>query len=310
MEREPESGEPLRVTTEGMAYGPHAVARLDGKVLFVRGAAPQEEVEAVVHESRERFAFAYTRRVLRPSAVRREPACPLLPRCGGCPWQHLEYAAQLSAKHAIVREQLRRLGGVEVEVAAVLPSPSEYGYRRRIKLRVDQGVVGFHAAASHTLVEVDHCLLADPVVDAAIPAARALVAAFPTLRRIELSAGGSGGRVVASGELEGGAPHDSDRAAEWLAAHPAIAGLTLRGRGWARDWGDIAVAAAPEEGTALNVRAPGFTQVNPGANRLLVDVVVRAVAPRTGLRVLDLYAGAGNLSLPLRRRGALVTAVE
>lgn len=311
MERQPDSDAPVRVTTGDMAYGPHAVARLDGKVLFVRGAAPHEEVEAMVHESRERFGFATVQRVVRASPVRREPPCALLPRCGGCPWQHLQYDAQLSAKRSIVREQLRRLAGIEVDVAAVLPSPLEYGYRRRIKLRVDRGVVGYHAAASHAVIAVDRCLLASPPVDAAIAAARDLAAVFPAVRRIELSAGGASERVVASAELEGGwSEQDAGRAAAWLAAHPEIAGLALRGRGWTRAWGDIAVDAAPEEGTALRVRAPGFTQVNPGANRLLVEAVVQAVAPRAGLRVLDLYAGAGNLSLPLRRRGALVTAIE
>ncbi|MDX2166398.1 MAG: RsmD family RNA methyltransferase [Deltaproteobacteria bacterium] len=311
MESEPEHGEPLQVTTGEMAYGPHAVARHDGKVLFVRGAAPHEALEVVVRESHERFAFAEVTRVLHASPLRRQPPCPLLPRCGGCPWQHLEYAAQLAAKQSIVREQLRRLAGLDVEVAPVLPSPREYGYRRRIKLRVDHGVVGFHAAASHTLVEVAHCLLAEPQVDAAIPSAVALAAALPGIRRIELSGGGAGGRVVAAGEVEG-ALRDADaaRAQAWLAAHPGIAGLALRGRGWARAWGDVEVAADPEDGTALRVRAPGFTQVNTDANRLLVDAVIRAVAPRPQLRVLDLYAGAGNLSLPLRRRGALVTAVE
>ena len=302
----------VRVTTGAMAYGPHAVARVDGKVLFVRGAAPDEELEVVVRETRERFAFADVAAVLRPSAARRAAPCPALPRCGGCPWQHLDYAAQLAAKRDVVREHLRRLGGIEIDVAAVLPSPREYAYRRRIKLRVADGVIGFHAAASHALEPIEHCLLAEPAVDAAIPWAAALVAALRArLRRVELSGGGAAARIVVAGGVEGALVEgDAARVDAWLAAHPGVAGLLLRGRGWTREWGDPSVGLAPEDGAALVVRAPGFTQVNADANRLLVGAVVGALAPRPGLRVLDLYAGAGNLSLPLRRRGALVTAVE
>lgn len=304
--------EPLVVTTGEMAYGPHAVARVDGKVVFVRGAAPHEEAEVRVREDRERFAFADLVAVRRPSTVRRSPPCPYLPRCGGCPWQHLDYAAQLAAKQRIVGEQLQRLAGLAVPVAAPLPSPRELGYRRRVKLRVADGVVGFHAAASHDLVAITHCLLAEPRVDAAIPWLAELVAALRSgVRRLEIAAGGRDAGVVVAGEVEG-AWHDGDAGAcqDWLAAHPDVAGLLLRGRGWTRTWGGPTIDLDAGDDQPLRVRAPAFSQVNGEANRLLVEQVVQRVAPRPGLRVLDLYAGAGNLSLPLRRRGALVTAVE
>src|SRR5215468_4573881 len=107
-----EAGAPVRLTTGEMAYGPHAVARHDGKVVFVRGAAPHEVVEAVVREDRRSFAFADTVAIVQPSPQRRTPPCPYLPRCGGCPWQQLTYEAQLAAKQRIVTEQLRRIAGL------------------------------------------------------------------------------------------------------------------------------------------------------------------------------------------------------
>lgn len=310
---EERSGRRVRLTTDSLAYGPHAVARLDGKVVFVRGAAPDEEVEAVIREERSAFAFADTVAVTRSSPQRRIAPCPYLPRCGGCPWQHVAYAAQLEAKRAIVREHLRRLAGLDVPVETVLPSPRELGYRRRIKLRVRDGAVGYYAAASHELVAVDHCLLAEPAVDAAIAAAGALVRALRApLRRIELlGRDATAERVVVVGEIEGGWDADGEATVQqWLGAHPQVSGVALRGRGWRRSWGDVQVEAGAESGPPLIVHAPAFTQVNPSANRLLVDTVVRTAAPAPGMQVLDLFAGAGNLSLPLRRRGAAVIAVE
>ncbi len=307
-------GRRLRVTTEQMAYGPHAVARHGGKVLFVRGAAPREEVEVAIRDERRRFAYAETLAVLRSSAARRSPPCPYLPRCGGCPWQHLRYDAQLAAKQSIVREQIRRIAGIDVAVAPVAASPREYSCRQRIKLRVgEDGAVGFHAAASHAVVGVEHCLLAETPVDAAIVSTSAFVRSLQTrIRRIELlGRGGREGGVVVAGEAEGAwAARDEGDCRAWLSAQRAVHGLRLSGRGWHRTWGDPRIAVLSEPDVPLWVQAQTFTQVNPGANRLLVETVVRLVEPAPGRRVLDLYAGAGNLSLALVRRGASVVAVE
>ena len=296
-----------------MAYGPHAVARLDGKVLFVRGAAPGEEVEVAIREQRRSFAYADVLTVVRPSQARRSPPCPYLPSCGGCPWQHLQYDTQLSAKRATVREQIRRIAGIDVAVAPVMPSPREYGYRRRIKLRVHDGAVGFHAAASHALVSLEHCLLAEAPVDAAIGSAAELVRSVRTrIRRIELvSRGNGGGGVVVAAEAEGAwVAADEGTCRTWLSAHSAVHGLRLSGRKWQRTWGDIGIIVSPEAGVVLSARAQTFTQPNVEANRLLIEAVVRLVDPHPGQRVLDLYAGAGNMSFALLRRGAIVLAVE
>lgn len=295
-----------------MAYGPHAVARRDGKVIFVRGAAPEEEVEITVREERRAFAFADVTAVLRPSADRRQPPCLYLPRCGGCPWQHLTVEAQRAAKEAIVREQLRRIAGIEAAVAPILPSPHEYGYRQRLKLRVAGGAVGFYAGASHTLVAVDHCLLAEPAVDAAIAWTAELAAALRApLRRVEIMRRGDGVDVVVAGEIEGDWVADDEPACiEWLARHAAVRGLALHGKRWRRAWGDDGVTVRPEPDLPLTVRAGTFTQVNPTANQRLVATVLGLIPASARCRVLDLYAGAGNFALPLARRGAAVIAVE
>lgn len=306
-------GRPVRVTTQRMAYGPHAVGRLDGKVLFVRGAAPDEEVDAVIREDRKSYAYADTVAVVRASIERRTPPCPYLPRCGGCPWQHLTYQSQLTAKREIVREQLRRVAGLDLPVEPVLPSARELGYRRRIKLRVDGGAVGYYAAATHELVPIEHCLLAEPHVDAAIGAVGELAHRLRApLRRIELlGRDASATAVVASGEVEGGwESGDEVVCIEWIAEHPQIAGLVLSGRGWRRSWGEVWIDIDAEPDLSLRVHAPAFTQVNPRANLALVETVVGLAAPAAGMRVLDLFAGAGNFSLPLHRRGAEIVAVE
>jgi 23S rRNA (uracil1939-C5)-methyltransferase len=309
---EPPPETPLRVRTRGMAYGPHAVGHHEGKVIFVRGGAPEEVLDVVLRETRARFAFADAVAVVEPSPARRQPPCPYLPRCGGCPWQHLVYADQLAAKYDVVQQHLRRIGGLDVVPAPIVASPAEWRYRQRLKLRVQQRQVGFYAAASHDLVAVDHCLLAAPRVEAALPAATALVRRLATIvQRLEIVAGDEAGELVLAAQAEGGwQPRDEDECRAWLDAHAQVRGLVVSGRGWRRAWGDERVTMRPEADLALQVHAGTFTQVNPGANRALVALVVARAGVAADMRVLDLYAGAGNLSLPLARRGAQVPAVE
>jgi len=312
MSERAESPPRLVLTTGEMAHGPHAIARDAGKVVFVRGAAPDEEIEVVVTEERRAYAYGELIAVRRPSPWRRKPPCPYLPRCGGCPWQHLDYAGQLRAKAANARQQLARLGGLDVPIADIVPSPHEYGYRQRLKLRVDGEAVGFLAGASHTVVPVADCLLAEPVIRATVPAVGAFVATLAArVRRVEIIATGSGERVVVAAEVES-RWLDADDAAirRWLATQRHVAGLVFHGRRWRRVWGDDRLTLHPEPELSLVVRAGTFTQVNRAANELLVQAVNAIVDPCSGAHVLDLYAGAGNFALPLARRGARVTAVE
>jgi 23S rRNA (uracil-5-)-methyltransferase RumA len=161
-------------------------------------------------------------------------------------------------------------------------------------------------------VAVDHCLLATERVDAAIQLSTDLLSAVASrVRRIELVHRGVQPGAVIVCEAEGGyANADGARIRAWLARCPHIAGVVLQGRGWRHTWGDERVTVAPEEDLTLTVRAGTFTQVNPAANRILVRTVLEMGAFAATERVLDLYAGGGNLSLPIARRVARVVAVE
>lgn len=281
-------------------------------MIFVPGAAPGDRVRVRAREEHGNWARADLVHVCVPGAARRAAPCAWVARCGGCPWQHVDYAAQLAAKETNVRETLARIAGVRTaEMLPIVAAPNEWAYRHRIRLHAGaNGRLGFRAARSHELVDIDACLIAEPAVSAALGPVRDLTATLATtLDAVELVANGRGAIVVHA--TAHGAFRNADAApiSAWLAATPTVAGVALRGRTWRRRFGAIEIAVASERDAAPTVqRAGSFTQVNSAANLLLVRTVVATVG--SAAPVLDLFCGAGNLSLPLARVASSVVAVD
>jgi len=296
------------LTITGLAQGPDAVGRHDGRVIFVPGAAPGDRVRVRVAEQHGNYARAVLVHRCEAGPSYREPPCPWIGECGGCPWQHVDYPTQLAAKAANVRETLKRIAGVTAGAElAIVAAPAEWEYRHRIRLHVGPGrTLGYRRARSHAVVAIEHCRIADPLLSSSLGAVRALTARLATrVDDVEMAANGRGGIALHAIAHGGFHEHDADAIERWLAETPAAAGVQLRGHGWVRRYGDLRLhVAAPE----IDTRAGSFTQVNPAANRLLIASVTALVEP--GTRVLDLFCGAGNLSLPLARQAASVVGVD
>ncbi|MGH7820365.1 MAG: class I SAM-dependent RNA methyltransferase, partial [Candidatus Binatia bacterium] len=301
----------IECTIDSLAYGVFGVARTERGVVFVPGTAPGDVVRARIVAERRDHREAELLDVVRPSPDRRTPPCRYVPECGGCPWQHVSYPAQLAAKEAALRDALLRVGGFSAASLDLRPivASSEWAYRHRATLRVDgEQRLGFYRHRSHRLVEIGECLIADSTVNAHLATAREWLRGVSTaVRRLEIAAAGSG-EAVFVGNCEGAFRHDGEYHQKFLRTHPAVRGIVLFGSGWRRSFGDPRVELEVS-GFSLETRG-GFTQVNPEGNHRLVELVVELAAPRPDERVLDLYCGSGNLTLPLSRRSGAVTGVE
>ena len=216
----------LDVTT--LAHGPDAIGRHEGCVIFVPGTAPGDRVRVRVVERHGNYARAELVHRCRAGAVHRAPPCPWTAECGGCPWQHIAYDAQVAAKEQNVREALRRIAGVAAaRPMPIVAAPDEWAYRHRIRLHVGAGgTLGFRRPRSHALVAIEHCLIAEPELSAALAPLRRLTPTIGTaLDDVEVATDGRG-RVVVSATARGRFRGPDERIIrEWLTAHPAIASV-------------------------------------------------------------------------------------
>jgi 23S rRNA (uracil1939-C5)-methyltransferase len=304
--------EELTVKIETLAYGVFGVARTERGVVFVPDTAPGDVVRARIVDDKRDYREAELLEVLEPSAVRRPAPCPYVPECGGCSWQHVDYRAQLEAKQAIVRETLARIGGLDgaaLDIRPIIGSP-EWAYRHRLTLRVGgEQRLGFYRHRSHRLVEIDACKIADETVNAHLAAAREwLRGVSTTIRRLEIASARSG-RVAFVANAEGPFRHDGAYHEKFLRAHGSLAGIVLFGKGWRRVFGKPIVDLEIDGDLVIETQG-GFTQVNPEGNRRLVAAVLEFAALRENDRVLDLYCGAGNFTLPIARRVHEIVGVE
>jgi len=180
LESHPESGAPaaappyppgtrLELTIDDLAFGGEGVGRIRDFVVFVPFTIPGERVIAELTEVKKKFARGRMLEILEASPQRVEPRCRYFGNCGGCQYQHLDYAVQLSLKRKQVRDLLERIGGFsEPPVEAVVPCPQPYHYRNRILVRTQwdkykQGLnLGFIRAQDRLVIDIEECAIAEP----------------------------------------------------------------------------------------------------------------------------------------------------
>lgn len=310
----------LDLEIETLTFGGRGLGRHDGKAVFVPYTAPGDRVRCRVVRDRPQFAEAELGEVLRASPARRPPPCPVAGTCGGCQWQHLAYAEQLRWKERLFHEQLLRSGVATAEVLQpMVAAPDELTYRNRLQFKCRQTptglVAGFYRAGSHYVEDTPRCLLARPAIQEAYALLRGILPDAPrpdALPQFDLSCSDDGRVAVLFHVL----PDAHRLMRPWLTDIAKAAGLAAalqvgRKENIAALCGDAGlVTSIDDPPLALHVGAGGFSQVNPEQNRQMVAAVITAAALTGQERVLDLYCGVGNFSLPLARRAAAVVGVE
>jgi 23S rRNA (uracil1939-C5)-methyltransferase len=304
-----------------LSHDGRGVAKLDGKAVFVTGALTGERVRARQTLRKKSFDEAVTLEVLRASPERVVPRCAHFGTCGGCALQHLAPAAQIAAKQHVLLENFERLG--QVRPARVLePLTGEpWGYRRKARLgakwvaKKDKALVGFRELDGRFIADIARCEVLVPQVGARIGELAELVGSLEAkeqIAQIELSAGDDVTVLV----FRNLAPLGEDDRAR-LREFGRRSGLTIylqpgdNASVHPLDPGALALRfALPAYEVDFEFRPLDFVQVNGEMNRRMVDHALALLDPQPADRVLDLFCGLGNFTLPLARRAGRVVGVE
>ncbi|MDO5534272.1 MAG: TRAM domain-containing protein, partial [Propionibacteriaceae bacterium] len=265
------------VQVGSIAHGGHWVARVEGRVVFVRDALEGETVSIVLTRVAKRHAFADVVEVTVPSPHRVQPPCPVAGTCGGCDFQHVDVAHQRELKRQVVAEHLSRFAQINWEGGVESFDDDALGWRRRMRYHAGPSGWGLRARGSHEAV--------------VLPADGCRIAA----------------REVAQPNHQA-----ADAAAEAFAAvegDTLVGALAAEGPVWVAP-GDDRIVTEQAAGRTWQVRADGFWQVHPAAPDALVDAVLAGVEPRAGESAFDLYCGVGLFAGALVDAGVRVICVE
>ena len=319
------------VTIEGYGEGGMGVARIDGRVVFVHGALRGEKCRVLILKTLKSVAFAKVLEVLEPSSERITPDCPYFPRCGGCTYRHIRYEEELRLKRQRVQDNLSRIGGSDVTVEEILGARDTLRYRNKAQYPVSKdGAVGFYRARTHEVIECEHCLLVKPEADAAAEALREYmqscrVAGYDEktgrglVRHLYIRSNAAGESLVCV-LVNGDKLPKEDRLVTLLRdACPKCTGIVLGtntkkgnvilGDRYRTLWGSDRLEDTLC-GKTFRLSVPSFYQVNRiQAERLYAKAI--EFAGLTGQEtVLDLYCGAGTITLALSDHAKKVLGAE
>ena len=316
-------------TSEGLG-----VCRIGGRAVFVPRALPGELWRVRIVKVTKTAVYGRGEALLRASEERAEPECPAYGKCGGCSMMHMSYSAELKMKLERVNDAFRRIGGLDLTAGEIIPAESPLRYRNKAIFAVGETpagpAFGFFRRGSHELVPVSDCLL-QPGEAAACASAvcdfmreRRIPAYDPVsgrgaVRHVFVRRSRSGAAVCCVVSAEGLGPDTSALPEYLLRRCPSLSGVVLninRTRGNTVLSGDFYALYGSSEltdtlcGFDFSLSPQSFFQINPPQAEKLYDIAVAHAAPPGTGTVLDLYCGAGTISLCLARGAGHVIGAE
>lgn len=292
-----------------------------GKVVFVEGALPGERVRYKTYRAKRRFELAVLEEVVRSTAIRVTPKCSFFGTCGGCSMQHADTRAQVAFKQRVLEDNLVHLSRLKPDQIMRPIAGPDWGYRYRARLSVryvaSKGgvIIGFHQKKSSYIVNMTHCeILPSHVSDLLVPL-RDLIDGLSVrecIPQIELAVGQNVTALVLR-ILQPLTPADEAALRVFADAHRIQFWLQLHGPSSAHPFhpvGPELTYTLPEFDVVMPFRPTDFTQVNHQINRVLIGRALRLLQIRPTDRLLDLFCGIGNFTLPMARRGASVLGIE
>ncbi|MBR5519262.1 MAG: 23S rRNA (uracil(1939)-C(5))-methyltransferase RlmD [Clostridia bacterium] len=328
----------LKIT--GWTHDGYGVARSeDGMAIFIPGTAVGDVAEIRVVKLLSNRAIGKVERLLTPSTDRTENDCPAFPACGGCNYRHITYAAESALKRDRILTTLQKLGGVQIDAIDYYPAEETDGYRNKAVFPVapdaqGKAICGFYRANSHRIVTCDDCRIHPPVFSAIAAAVCRFMNDFGIapydeatkqgiVRSIFVRRGEVSGQIMVCINAAKRRLRESDKLITYLkAVAPELTSVMLSYQPEANNkligdkvfclWGESAITDTLA-GNELMLSPHTFYQVNHAqCERLYAQILAYAAecGALEGLKVLDLFCGAGSITLALARKAGQVLGIE
>lgn len=315
---------PATLTIESLNHEGRGVARReDGKTIFVDGAITGEVVQYAVYRKKDSYEMAQVTKLVRASFMRVKPRCPHFGVCGGCSLQHIEPGAQIAAKQRVLEDNLAHIGKVRAaSMLSAIHGPA-WGYRTRARMSVrlvekKGGVlVGFHERRNSFIADMTSCAVLPPRISALIPLLREFIMRLTIraqLPQIEVVATDAVDALVIR-HMVPIPVEDEILLREFADAHPHIQWWT-QSKGpdtiqpfYPLDAPELAYTLA-EFNLIMPFRPSEFTQVNTDVNPILMRRAMQLLDPKPTDRIVDMFCGLGNFTLPIARLARQVVGIE
>lgn len=298
---------------QDLDYQGLGVAKLNGKTYFVENALPSEVVQAQIVEEKRQYGRAKAVKILQKSANRQTPFCPVYAQCGGCQMQHIPLEMQRQAKQKALFKRLQKLQLQAIDFQAMITG-NDRDYRRRAKLSIawqhNTLVVGFRQAESQQIIKIDDCAMLEPALSALIPKLQILLQSWQTpkkLGHLELVQADNGIALLLRhiGEINS---QDQQNLLNF-AENEQLMLFVMREKTQIEQWyGEQPYYEI--NGLKLTFSIRDFIQVNRELNRKMVETAINWLDLSGSERVLDLFCGMGNFTLPIAQQAKKVVGVE
>ena len=328
-----EKNDIFTAVTDAIGSNGEGIIRHEGITFFVPACLPGERVTVKVLKVKGNIGYGKAEEILTPAEERVRPKCPVFSKCGGCCLQHLDYPAQLAHKATVVKDALRKIGGLHIDVPNAIKSDNPYGYRNKLQIPVGRDkdgntVIGFYAEHSHRIVPINSCAIHPEWADKLIAIAKRYMTECAVKGYDEETKKGALRHIVAR-EIGGKYIITFVTAKRELPNIPYLVGLlceafrfvtvylnfndadtnVIFGKEFQLVHG-TGVFEAEEQGIRYEAGPVTFLQVNENVRTKLYKDALKTVAQDGDEVVIDAYSGGGLLTAMIATKVKRVYGIE
>ncbi len=300
-------GDRIALTAQSPAYGGFSLGRVNGKVVFVKGLIPGEKAEVLIREVKKDYYFAYVSTIIEPSPDRIDASCKYYNICGGCHFQHISYDRQIKIKEEILSDCLKRIAHIDIALSESLFYNYPFNYRHRGQFKIYEKNIGFYKEKSKDVVDISSCHIMIKDINNYFSLAKEVLLKeikenkFLDMKEFSITYGDRAIMLIKCKRFSEGLINEL--------LSKGFSGVVIDSGTDISIFGDE-YTIFELDGLKYTVSPMSFLQSHWRLNQIVVKFIKDRLMPIKGLKILDLYAGSGNFTLPLALEADEVVGIE